>query len=420
MTDQERTNRLLDGRSMSELVADESLTDDQLYDIILAKGKYLMTVIESRIQEEKFDERLLSFIKQKKFSTITEEEFLEFLFAFKEFDLKPLMDAWYAEKRVPSFTLGTIGMYNVQDGEQQRTHILLPVSNISESEGIVKLSIMAGRGGRDRFGGGAPSEIERTVLIPPKTTKEIGFLLDSRPMMLTVDTTISRNIPATMNLFMMRQRTEDAETFFEGERTFPFEEDIQTGEGEYIVDNEDPGFAVEGSGGDNRLRMAISRLFDRSGTETVYLDYNPTNPPGRWSPVIQQDFYGQVLRTGHMIKIGEGTNRVSWTVNLPESGSYDIYFYNETMSFGRGRGGGPRGGDRGGRWRPIQEEKHFIVHHEDGTEEIAFDITESSQGWVLIGAFRLTSGTNTIEQTDKGKGAFLTADAMKWVRTNQN
>jgi len=420
MTEQERINRLLDGRSMTELLEDESLDADQLYNIILAKGKYLMTAIESRIQEDNFDEKLLSFMKEKKFSTITEEDFLQFLFAYKEFDLEPVMAAWYAEKRVPAFTIGDIGMYNVRDGEQQRTHILLPVSNISDSEGIIKLSIMEGRG-RDRSGGGASSGIERTVLIPPNTTTEIGVLLDNRPMLLTVDTTISQNIPATMSLMMMRQTAEDAETFFEGERSFPYEEDKQTGEGEYIVDNEDPGFEVIGGGGDNRLRSAIRRLFDRSDTETEYLDYNPTNPPGRWSPVIQQDFYGTILRTGHMIKVGEGSNTVSWTVNLPESGSYDIYFYNETMNFGgsRGMGGGQRGGNQGRRRRPTQEEKHFIVLHEDGTEEIAFDIQDSDQGWVLLGTFRLSAGPNTVEQTDKGKGAFLTADAVKWVRTGR-
>jgi hypothetical protein len=174
---------------------------------------------------------------------------------------------------------------------------------------------------------------------------------------------------------------------------------------------------VIGGGEDNRLRSTIRRLFDRSGTDVEYLDYNPTNPPGRWSPVIQQNFYGKILRTGHMIKVGEGSNAVSWTVNLPKSGSYDIYFYNETMSFGQGRG---MGGGRGGRQRPTQEEKHFIVHHEDGSEEIAFDIRESSQGWLLLGTFRLAAGTNTIEQTDKGKGAFLTADAVKWVKSEQN
>jgi ABC-type transport system involved in multi-copper enzyme maturation permease subunit len=421
LTDQERTNMLLDGHSLTELLEGESLDDDQLNDVILAKGKNLMTIIESRIQEDNFDERLLSFIKEKKFSTIKEEDFLQFLHAYKEFDLEPVMAAWYAEKKVPAFTVGAVGMFNVRSGEQQRTHVQIPISNISESEGVVRISMMAGRGGRGGFGGGAPSEIERTVLIPPNTTKEVGVLLDSRPMMLTVDTTISRNIPAAMNLFMMRQRTEDAETFFEGERTLPYEEDQFETPGEYIVDNEDPGFTVAGSGGDNRLRSAISRLFDRSRAETEYLDYNPTNPPGRWSPVIQQDFYGKVLRTGYMIKVGVGSNKVSWTVNLPESGNYDVYFYNETMSFGGGRGPGrgQRDGDRGGRRRPTQEEKHFIVRHEDGTEEIAFDIQESPQGWVLLGTFRLAAGTNTIEQTDKGKGAFLTADAVKWVRASQ-
>ena len=420
LTDQERTNRLLDGRSLLELLADENLTDDQLYDIILAKGKYLMTVIESRIQEDNFDEKLLSFIKEKKFSTITEEEFLNFLYTYKEFDLEPVMAAWYVEKKVPAFYIGAIGMFNVRDGEQQRTHIKIPITNISESEGIVKISIMAGRGGRGRFGGGGvPSEIERTVLLPTNTTKEVGVLLDSRPMMLTVDTTISQNIPATMNLFMMRQGTEEAETFFEGERSSPYEGDKQTVEGEYIVDNEDPGFTVAG-GGDNRLRSAIRRLFDRSSTEAEYLGYNPTNPPGRWTPVILQNFYGKIIHSGYMIKIGEGSNKISWTVNLPESGSYDIYFYNETMNQSRGMGGGQRGGNRGEWQRPTQEEKQFIVLHEDGTEEIAFDIQESSQGWGRVGTFRLAAGMNTIEQTDKGKGAFLTADAVKWVKTSQN
>jgi hypothetical protein len=413
LTDQERTNRLLDGHSMTELLEGESLDDDQLYDVILAKGKYLMTVIESRIQEDNFDERLLSFIKEKKFSIITEEDFLQFLYAYKEFDLEPLMAAWYTETQVPAFTIAKIGIYNVRDGEQQRSHVNLPITNISETEGIVKISMMSGRSRRGMRDGGSQWEIESTILIPPKTTKEVGILLDSQPMILMMDTTISRNIPSTLNMNLWQQRPEDAETFFEGERTFPYEEDQLYTPGEYIVDNEDPGFAVAGGGGDNRLRSAISGLFDRSSVETEYVGYNPNNPPGRWMPVILQNFYGTILHTGHMIKVGEGSNKVSWTVDLPESGSYDIYFYNETMGRGPSRG-------RGGRRRPTQEEKHFIVHHEDGTEEIAFDIQESSQGWVLLGTFRLAAGTNTIEQTDKGKGAFLTADAVKWIRTNQN
>ena len=101
LTEQEKTNRLLDGRSLTDLLADEDLEDDQLNDVILAKGKYLMSAIESRIQGDNFDKKLLSFMTEHKFSTITEEEFLQFLFAYREFELEPVMAAWYGETRVP-------------------------------------------------------------------------------------------------------------------------------------------------------------------------------------------------------------------------------------------------------------------------------------------------------------------------------
>jgi hypothetical protein len=412
LTDQERTNRLLDGRSMSDLMAEKNLNYSELYNVILAKGKYLMTVIESRIQEDNFDLNLLAFLKKKKFSTITEEDFLQFLFAYKEFDLEPVMAAWYAEKKLPAFTIGAVGMYNVLDGEKKRSHIHMFITNISENEGIVKISLMTGQSKSKGYTGGSLWETESAILIPPKTTKDIGVLLDTRPVLLTVDTTISRNIPATMNMNLWQQRLEEAETFFEGERSTPYEED-RPETGEYIVDNEDPGFVVAGAGGNNWLRSTIRRLFDPSGKETEYQEYNPSNPPGRWSPVILQDFYGKIIRSGYMIKVGEGGNKISWTVNLLESGSYDIYFHNETMNY-------EKGGNKEGWKKPTQEEKNFIVQHEDRTEEIAFDIKESSRGWILLGTFRLAAGMNTIEQTDKGKGTFLTADAVKWIKTSQN
>ena len=423
LTDQEKTNRLLAGRSMTELLEDESLGGDQLNDVILAKGKYLMSAIESRIQEESFDEKLLSFLKENTYRTITEEDFLRFLFAYKEFDLEPVMEAWYSENRVPAFTVGSIGLFTVLDGEQQRHNVLLPVTNVSETEGIVKIGMMSGRSRRGMRGGGTGMEVERTILVPPKTTVEVGILLDTQPMLLQMDTTISRNIPSTMNLMLYGQRSEEAETFFEGERASPFVEGMSGIPGEYIVDNEDPGFQAGTGGGDNPLRSTIRRLFDRSDAEEEYMGFVRNNPPGRWTPVILQEFYGTILHTGYMIRVGEGSNKVSWTADLPESGSYDIYFYNETTSFGRGRGGGQRERQQMLQMQRrgfLQEEKHFIVHHEDGMEEIDFNILESPQGWVLLGTFRLEAGANTVEQTDKGKGAYLTADAVKWVKSDRN
>ena len=411
LTDQERTSRMLNGRSMSDLMAGKDLNDRDLFNVILAKGKYLMSVIESRIQEDNFDLNLLAFLKEKKFSTITEKDFLQFLYSYKEFNLEPVMAAWYTETQVPAFTVGTADMYNVRDGEKERTHILLPLTNISEAEGIVQIRVMTGNSKMKGYGSNL-WETQRTVVIPPKTTKEVGFLLDTRPVFMTLDTTISGNIPAAMNMNLWQQKVMEGESFFEGDRTVPYDEGRKD-TGEYIVDNEDEAFAVSGGGGDSWIRSTIGRLFDRKSEVADYSEYNPDSPPGRWSPVILQDFYGKIIRSGYMIRVGEGANKVSWTADLKKAGTYDLYFYNETADIGKELTKGD--------WRkPTQEEKHFIVHSEDGTEEIAFDCRNSSQGWVLLGTFRLASGANTIEQTDEGKGTFLTADAVKWVKTSIN
>ncbi|MFC2158144.1 hypothetical protein ACFLT9_09935, partial [Acidobacteriota bacterium] len=224
LTDQEKTNRLLQGRSLADLIADKSLSDRELYNVILTKGKHLMTIIESRIKEEKFGSELLNLIRGKKFSTITEDEFLQFLFAYKEFDLEPVMTSWYEETQVPAITIGTIGIYSVLDGEKKRHHINVPLTNLSDTEGIVKISLMTGASKSKVGKGGNLWENEGTILIPPETTKEIGYLMDDRPVYMTLDTTISRNIPAAMNMNLWQWKLNEADSFFEGERTTSYAE----------------------------------------------------------------------------------------------------------------------------------------------------------------------------------------------------
>jgi len=94
-------------------------------------------------------------------------------------------------------------------------------------------------------------------------------------------------------------------------------------------------------------------------------------------------------------------------------------------------GGGVRGGVAGGvaggqqqgpgqmRGRMRPGERHFIVHHEDGTEEVVVDLDNAPAGWNLLGEFRLVAGKNTVELTDKSEARFVIADAVKWVRKNR-
>ena len=77
----------------------------------------------------------------------------------------------------------------------------------------------------------------------------------------------------------------------------------------------------------------------------------------------------------------------------------------------------PGPGQMRGRIRP--GERHFIVRHEDGTEEVVVDLNNAPAGWNLIGEFRLLAGKNTIELTDKNEERYVIADAVKWVRKSR-
>jgi hypothetical protein len=130
-------------------------------------------------------------------------------------------------------------------------------------------------------------------------------------------------------------------------------------------------------------------------------------------PTTHKQFYGKFVRSAYHKESGDGTGRVRWNVNIKETGNYDIYYYYE--------------GDNiipSMRWRRRQHErqredageKHFIVHHENGVEEVTADLNMADEGWNYLGTFRLKKGANYIELTDKNTRDIVFADAIKWVK----
>ena len=145
------------------------------------------------------------------------------------------------------------------------------------------------------------------------------------------------------------------------------------------------------------------------------------NPPGSWTPIVDQSYYGRLVRSAYMIKAGEGKKKVAWNIALKESGDYDIFFYYDGMSgyFLRGFIRGMREGQRGGQPRrpPSQQiERHFIVFHEGREEKVVIDLQNAQQGWILIGTFRLENGSARVELTDENKSSLVIADAVKWTK----
>lgn len=446
---QESVNQYLLAHALSEAVRSSGRSEFPLAAVIEEKGKYLWTYIRAVLGRSDFDERLLGFLSERRFRPIPRQSLEAFVAGLGTLDLGKTIAAWYEEKGLAGFIVENIQSYRVVEGEKTKFQVRFQVSNPTDRQGVLKVSWVT-RGGFGMRGGGGgimglaasiPSE-SRTVIVPAMTVKEVGIVLDQAAVTTTIDTTMSRNLPPVFTLPFGSQATPPGAKPFDGEAARPYRQASPGENGEYIVDNEDAGFKLPKKGRENWLRRSVRRVFAADSEEDPMTLMGLAEPPDDWQPVVLQNFYGRFVRSAVVKKSGAGAKRVAWSANLAEPGTYDLSFHFEGIggSMGRGlgmagmrgqRGGGPQeGGQRpsgppGGGETPAQGRggalarpgsKHFIVHAEDGVEEIVIDLKDARPGWTPIGSFRFAAGESLIELTDKNDGRFVLADAVKWVR----
>lgn len=482
---QEEVSRIMAGHSLVEILADPSRSRWPLSSILEAKSKELLALIQSALGEADFDAKLTGWIRGLRFRSVSGVEVLDFFSGLGDFDLNGLFSRWSAGKGVPGFVFDSLESYRVVDKEKQRAQLKFRVLNPTETDGVIKVEyIIRGAMGGGRMGGGGQITVgiaaggggnvmfasvadgaaqRRFYRVPARTAKEIGLVLDQPAVTATIDTYISRNVPSSFLLPFLTTPAQPGAVAFDGETDRPYDQARTGPAGETIVDDEDPGFATPAGERENWLRRFIRKTFpagvDESSEYAQFRDI--LNPPGQWTPVVMQNFFGRFVRSSYVKRSGNGQSRVGWTADIGEAGDYDISFYHTSIvggiafggpgggmrvdaAAGRGMGaaagrGGPGmgGGQMGQRGQAGAQQraggpalgggpglparlqpgkKHFVVHHVDGTEEVVFDLKEAQAGWNLIGTFRLGAGPNTIELTDRNDSIYVLADAVRWAR----
>ena len=477
-TIQEETSKILTDHSLTELLAESGREKWPLSFILEAKSKQLLALIQSKLGQKDFETKLTEWLKGLRFQAVPKAAAVEFFKGLGDLDLDGLFARWSGDKGVPGFVFDDLQSYRVVVKEKQKAQLKFRVANPTDTGGVIKIEYitrgamgggrMAGGGGGmvvvsgARGGGGvmvvsgAGAAAERRYyVVPARTVKEIGLVLDQPAVTTTIDTYISRNLPASFLLPFLTTPAQPGAVAFDGEIDQPYDQAQSGAAGEYIVDDEDPGFKLPEGEGENWLRRLIRKTFPASVDETSeYAAFRDIlNPPGQWTPVIMQNFYGRFVRSSYLKRAGNGQSRVAWSADIREAGDYDLSFYYANifggaigvggmrggdMAGGRGAGGrgmgvGPMGqrGQQGGQPR-VQPggqpgggrgpsflqggKKHFRIHSADGVEEVVIDLKDVQSGWNLIGTFRLGAGQNTIEMTDRNDTVYVLADAVKWAR----
>lgn len=404
LTEEEKANLALTKQNLDEILVDPE-RKDIVNDVLKLKGSHLFKLIQSKLDKEEFENFISELLKSNHFQDVKVAQVIEELKKKFNYNLEPEFNNWYKSKELPAFLFSSVESYKVLDNDRTRFQVIFKVTNQEPVDGIIAATFRLGGRGRMFFGpGGMDQPEEKIYSIKGGQTIEIGVVLDEEPRMMEINTLISKNLPS-----VKANRFDELEL---KEKVLPFEgvkildEPIQLIQpGEIIVDNEDPGFEVLSQPSQSFLK----KLFNKKNAEEEekYIGYNFWHPPSNWRLTTFSEFYGKYIQSAHYIKKGNGDKKVAWKAEIPESGTFDVYFYVSKMEM--------RWGRRGDRDRGYGQ-FHFLISHDDGVDDALLDVDKAEPGWNFLGSYYVSQGETRVELTDESKGRLVYADAVKWVK----
>lgn len=425
ITDKERANLLLGRSSMIELFArwDTELTSS----LINQTGSFIISALKNRVGMSEFDNFFYYYLEDHAFSEISFEKFsMDFYRAFGV-EIAPYLEVINAGGEMPTFMISEPEYLQTRDDIGDVYLVKFSISNVGNATGLVDFNFrIMGQGG---FGGGGDmSEEKRLYEVGAGLTKEVQVVLYDRPMMMTINTLISGNIPSSYNNFLRSATEVSNANMEEYEResdqtvTFIFRN-------EFVVDNEDEGFYNFSISRESKLKQYVdSRKTEEEGL--LYQSLNEWWTPSVWTPVAHAAYYGETVRSAMAIRKGDGANYVSWSTRLPEKGFYDVYVYIPMGAMykrpSRGNQGGNQGGQAGqnqgrrGGGRPEFADKgtdyHYTISSSEGTEDLVFELNSPEDGWNRLGSYHFPADSVSIRLTNQTDGRRVIADAVKWVK----
>jgi ABC-type transport system involved in multi-copper enzyme maturation permease subunit len=405
---EERINLELKKASLQDItrtgLKPSNKNEEQIYlnDILQAKGIHLFSLLKARYGEEKFNSLIKSYIEKNKHQKFSFTDFDSLLSLNCGKSIKKDVKSWYTTNKLPGFLIKDLQTYKVKDGDHIKYQIRYKISNPESSDGIVTVSVeVNGQNGRRnrRNQGNSKPAFSKSIFIPANSAREVGFVFPTQPSRMNISTHISENLPNSL--------VYDFSTFSETKQTKFFNDvkDCEAFEGiladnEFVVDNEDKGFEYVQISNKSYLKQWLD---DKRVSTHEYSRLRTWNPPNEWKSVLRSGFFGKYVRSAFFTKSGQGDRSATWKAELKKGAYYDVFCHIEKVK---------------GYSRRRQQKKtdyNFKIYHESGFDEINKSDQELENGWNYLGTYFITPETSKVELNNKSKGAFLFADAIKWI-----
>jgi hypothetical protein len=394
--------------------------------LINQTGSFIISALKNKVGMGDFDYFFYYYLEDHAFTEITFEQFSRDFYEEFGVEIAPYLEVINSGGEMPTFLISEPEYLQTRDDIGDIYLVKFRITNIGNARGLVDFNFrIMGQGGFG--GGGGMSEEKRLYEVEAGETREVQVVLYDRPMLMTINTLISGNIPSSYNNFLRSATEVTTSNLDEYQRTtdqpvsFKFED-------EYVVDNEDDGFSSFSISRESKLKQWVdSRKEDDDGL--LYESLNEWWTPSRWTPVAHAAYYGEAVRSAMAIRRGDGTNHVAWTTVLPEKGFYDLYVYipvsamykrpsrnrdqggqgGQGQNQGPGRGFGPEFADKG-------TDYNYTISSSEGSETVSYELNNPEDGWNRLGSFHFPADSVSIQLSNETDGRRVIADAVKWVR----
>lgn len=399
----EECNQLMRKSPLNKVVTEAPFS--KITKSVTLKSEYLFSYLSHTLGENNFKSFLYDWINTHQHQLTEYEDFRKAIMSRFGLDIDPVIRKVYNETSQPAFEIGEVQKYEVMDRDRKRYQVLLEIKNSGQSDGVmeIKFETKENSDDNDQFefmNGNTGDETPTKVLVVNQgETKLFGFVLDDKPNDITINTMVSHNIPSVITIPVGVLSKRDGNFLFDGERVI---DEMKVPEQyELIVDNEDPAFSTF-----SPVKPTILKAYLDSQTDQKYYG-TWASSYSKWLPTTNSAFYGEVVRSAHTTRSGNGEKTATWTAELKEDGFYDVYVY----MIGKNQNEF-RGSDDDGR----QFEYHYSIKNADGTDHIKYNITNAEPGWNYLGSYYFSKTGGSVTLTDECGLRIVYADAVKWVK----
>ncbi|MCA1747973.1 MAG: hypothetical protein LC655_09770, partial [Bacteroidales bacterium] len=201
ISESERANLALKDHSLTEILTRQNAKLSAA--AINQSGSFVLLALKNRVGATEFDNFLYYYLEDHPFTAIRFEDFAAGFERDLGVDMAPYLEFIKTGNQLPEFLVSTPEYYVTRDGYGDVYVVRITLSNIGMSDGLVDLTFrMPPQGGFGGGGGGGMDTEQRLFAVSAGTTKEVQLVFYSQPRMLTVNTLISGNIPASFSLFL--------------------------------------------------------------------------------------------------------------------------------------------------------------------------------------------------------------------------